>query len=259
MRPGLYPVLFGSSYCREAQTAFAAMTVQPSAALKRLYDSCIRTLLDGGLWTKLDALYLLNVETAQAARVNIKNPGTYNLTATSSPTFTAKVGYAGDGAAAFLNTNFNPTTAVSPNFVQNSASVGVGSTLAAQDVGGIFGYVSSSNATFLFPRFTDDTFNARMNSAAASATAASLDGSGVWHVNRSGSIAVQVYREGVSADTDTDPSVAPLNINLGLLKRNTAFYSGGVWCALIGSSFSGAEAATCSTILNAFKTGVDAL
>lgn len=255
--PAVRAALLGSIYCQEARTAFAAMSAMPSAPMRRLYDICIRSLIAAGIWTKLDALYLMNAEAAQAARVNIKSPGTYDLTAVSSPTFTAKSGYAGDGASAYLSTNFNPSTASSPNYVQNSAGLFLWGLKAAADASGAMGYITGGNA-YLFPRWTDNNIYTRLNDAdTAVATATGL---GLTHGNRSASSAVQIYRDGVSVKTAATVSTAIANATLALLRSSaSAFYSGGLAMAGVCGSLNSTEAAALYSALNTFKTGVDAL
>lgn len=248
-----------ASYSPEALAAFDAMTTPPSPALKALYNTAITDLQLAGIWTKLDALYLMNVETAQAARVNIKNPGTYNLTATSSPTFTAKVGYAGDGAAAFLNTNFNPTTAVAPNYVQNSASGFAWGLKQGQDANGVLGQNAAATANVLIqPRFTDDRVYGRISDS-ADFSAANADGRGLFQVNRTASNARELFKNGASVATSATVSASPANATVTILRMSSGLYSGGAAMAGLGSALSAGEAASLYTILNAFKTGVDAL
>lgn len=258
MDPALRTILLGG-YCQEAQAAFSAMTVPPTSNLKRLYDRCIRDLKSAGIWTKLDALYLMNVETAQAARLNLKAPGTYDLTATSSPTFTAKVGYAGDGAAAFLNTNFNPTTATSPNYVQNSASAFAWGLKQGQDANGLLGQNTAATANVLIqPRFTDDKVYGRISDS-ADFSAANTDGRGLFHVNRTASNARELFKNGASVATSSTASASPANATVTILRNSSGFHNGGAAMAGVGGALSTQQAADLYTILNSFKSGVDAL
>ena len=84
----------------------------------------IATLIDGlvtdGVWAKLDCLYVLAQQNATDALLNLVGTS-YSLT--GSATFTAYKGFSAfpDGA---LPTGFTPTTAPSPQFTLNSASVG---------------------------------------------------------------------------------------------------------------------------------------
>lgn len=117
MRFGLFggaPGLAGRrrAYAFEAESLalFARFTTPPTELRKRQYDQLIRRLKRAGVWSKLDALYILAAADAQAAQRNLKQDA-FNLTPTNSPTFTADRGYQGDGVSAHLLTDFNPATA----------------------------------------------------------------------------------------------------------------------------------------------------
>lgn len=90
----------GPSYSAEAEAYFAAMSVQPSTALKDLVEALITTLKADGNFTGW--IGLGPVHDAQAARVNLVNPAQV-ATVGGSPVFTAKQGYAGDNTAAYLD------------------------------------------------------------------------------------------------------------------------------------------------------------
>lgn len=91
----------GPSYSAEAEAYFAAMSVEPSTALKDLIEALITTLKADGNFTGWIGLGPMH--DAQAARVNLVNPAQV-ATVGGSPVFTAKQGYAGDNTAAYLDT-----------------------------------------------------------------------------------------------------------------------------------------------------------
>src|SRR5262252_6152224 len=75
-----------SAYDSASLAIFAAFSTPPDTTRKGVIDTCVRALKSAGVWTKLDVLYLFAAADSQAARVNWKNPGTYDGTATNSPT-----------------------------------------------------------------------------------------------------------------------------------------------------------------------------
>jgi hypothetical protein len=239
-------------------TAFRAMTTQPSSGLKSLYNTCITSLINAGIWAKLDALYLMNVETAQAARLNLKNPGTYDLTATSSPTFTAKVGYKGDGSTAYLDTNFNPITASGPKFVQDNASAFVWSLQQTAENNPQLGQAGSGN-TIIYGRRTTDTMQGQVNTTSTAAGAASTDGRGLIHANRAVSTTQELFKNGASVGTDAHASNAPISANLAFLRTSVLFSAATIAMGGFGGALTSQNAADLYTALSAFKTGVDAL
>ena len=90
----------------------------------------IATLIDGlvsdGVWAKLDALYVLAQQNATDALLNLVGtsysltPGTFSDE--RAITFTPYQGYS--GFISGMDSGFNPAAAPSPNFTQNSASIG---------------------------------------------------------------------------------------------------------------------------------------
>lgn len=124
MRPALYPVLFGSNYSQEARLLFASMTTPPTAARRALIDTTIKSLKSAGVWIKLDVLYVSAAADSQSARLNWKNPGTFDAIAVNSPAFVADRGYTGDGASSRLRTQYTPSTN-GVNLTQDNASAWV--------------------------------------------------------------------------------------------------------------------------------------
>lgn len=126
----------GVSYSAQASALFARMGSQPSASAKTAYDNFIKSLVSAGTWTKLDFLYILAAQDAATACLNIVQ-NAYNCTITGSPIWVPYRSFAGDAAAAYLNTTFNPATA-GGKWTQTSASFGayfVDVTAAGQEMG----------------------------------------------------------------------------------------------------------------------------
>lgn len=103
------------------QTYLAAMTTQPSAQITKAIDNFVRGIVDDGLWSKFDALYIFKMHDAQAARINLAQPGTHDLSTSGSPVFTAGAGYAG-AVSGYLQTSANISTF--SNFSQDNAHIG---------------------------------------------------------------------------------------------------------------------------------------
>ena len=87
----------------------------------------IANLIDGlvsdGVWSKLDCLYVLAQQNATDAVLNLVGTSYPMTILGGSPSFTAYVGYVLNNA--FLSSGFTPSSAPSPNYTQNSASIGV--------------------------------------------------------------------------------------------------------------------------------------
>lgn len=110
------------AYDLDALALFTRFTTPPTFARKAAINALIVALKTAGIWSKLDTFYVLAAADSQAARCNwITN--LYNLTAVASPTFLADRYYLGNGTTSYLNSGFNPTTAPSPKFTQDSATL----------------------------------------------------------------------------------------------------------------------------------------
>lgn len=117
------PLSTRPTYEPEALALFARMAIQPGAARKGQINALIAGLKQAGVWSRLDAFYMLAAHDAQAARLNWVADA-YNLTAVNNPAFEVDRGYTGNGFNAYLDTGFNPVTA-GGKFALNDAHMGV--------------------------------------------------------------------------------------------------------------------------------------
>lgn len=242
-------------------------TGTPPSGRKAQIEKLIVALKTAGVWAKLDALYLLAAHDAQAARRNWV-ADQYNLTAISSPTFTADRGYAGDGSAAYLDTNFNPTTAVSPKFTQNSAHLSVWdrSTRAANNTSNEIGIRDgTTSSSHIHVNFTALGAVARLNhGTTGNLQGAVTNGSGHTLATRSASNAEDLYKNGASINTQGTASAAPANTSVLVLARNLVgtgaenFSADQIAAASIGSNLSAGEITAFYNALNTYLQAVGA-
>ena len=106
-----------------AASLCARMTVQPTWARRSLIETCIKTLIDGGVWEKLDGLYVFAAHDEQAAKLNWIGAGAQDITAVNAPVFEIDRGFTGDGATNYLDTNTPANTL--EKYSANDASMGV--------------------------------------------------------------------------------------------------------------------------------------
>jgi len=96
----------------------------PSLAQRTLQNEVVTSLKAASIWSELDLFYMFATDgDANFATLNWKNPALYKATQVNSPTYTTNIGFTGDGASAYLNTNWNAT--IGPKFTRNNASHGV--------------------------------------------------------------------------------------------------------------------------------------
>lgn len=170
-------------------TYIAALSVRPTDAEIIAINRLVRALKDCGAWSKLDAIYPLLGSVENDSKVNLKAPGTYNLTKINSPVFTANAGWSSNNAG-YLDSGFNVSTS-GGLLTQNNACIAAAVSQDAISVGGVIGFASSG---LLAPRSPSNNFLGRLGSVSSANTAAS--GAGLHIVTRGSSAAIRQWRRG---------------------------------------------------------------
>ena len=254
------PPAFINPFLSESSAVFRAMTTPQANARKYLIDTTIRSLKTAGVWTKLDCLYLLAAADSQAALVNWKNPGTFNLTVAGAPTFSADDGYTGDAVDDSLATGFTPSTA-GGNYVQDSAHLGawVLNDITSTTAYSIAHISGSTPQAILRPRSTATQAVWTVNNATAVTTATVTTSAGHTMINRSASDAQQIYKNGTELGTSSGASTGLPTTAIHLLRGFSAFSAHQIAAAHIGSSLNSTEADALYDVLNAYLTSVGAV
>lgn len=269
------PVSFGpptgappaAAFEPEAVALFAAMTTPPTDARKALINACIVALKDSGVWDKLDTLQMLAAADSQAALLNWKDPATFTAVPQNAPTFTVDRGYAGNGSTSYLKTGFNPTTAPSPKYVQNSAHISLTdrTARAAADTVQIGAYVPSVIfMAELGTRLSGDVYVGRLNTGTAQAVA-NTSSDGRFLSSRTASNSTQAYRNGTTLGAAANGvSSAPVSLEFYVCGMNNngaglAFPSDDQIAQYsIGGALNSTEAAAFDAAIAAYLTGVGA-
>ena len=224
----------------------------------------IANLIDGlvadGVWAKLDALYVLAQQNQTDAQLNLVGTS-YGLTSVGllrSVAFTSYQGFGGWGAAVYLATGFNPAVAPSPQFVQNSASLGVW----------VYAIVTPSDAsignsangavgeTNIYDNF-NGSFYARVNANVATG-AVPTTVAGLYVGDRSSSASVVPYINGVAQTTQTGASAVPesLPVTIGHVSGAGGASAEALSAAFIGASLGSAGQLALYNRLRTYMTAV---
>ena len=118
----------------ETQAFLARLATTPTTAQTTAYNNLISGLVYSGVWAKLDGLFLFAAPNSADALTNLIQAGT--ATVSGSPTFAANAGYTATTSSDYIDSGFNPTTASSPNYTQNSASLFVWRSVSPSGDGG---------------------------------------------------------------------------------------------------------------------------
>jgi hypothetical protein len=247
-----------SAYSAQAQSFFARLATQPTAARKAIYDTMITGLVYAGVWPKLDGLYILAAADAATARTNLIQ-SSFGASVVGSPAFAADAGYTGDNTvASYLETSFDPTVGT-PNFSLNSSSIFVWkNTDSGTDIGGMAGrnastylYVTDGGSPNFAARSTGGNELAYHNAIASN--------TGLFEATRTGSALSQSYVSAVPIISETTASYLT---GVGTMKFLTSGLGDGSNSQLaasgVGGALTGADSRNLNTCINQYLTGVGA-
>jgi hypothetical protein len=160
-------------------------------------DGIITGTLSGaaGCGSVLDALYIVATNTTTTANLNLCGTS-FGLVKTGTVTFTADVGYTGDGSTGFLDTQWIPiTNAV--NFTLNSASIGayIQTNQVTADASVIMGSATTGEFSYMSPMNTGSVFTFNVNDNTFTGPA-NTTAKGAWAASRTSSSQINLYKNG---------------------------------------------------------------
>ncbi|WP_442583172.1 hypothetical protein ACSBOB_14940 [Mesorhizobium sp. ASY16-5R] len=250
----------------ETEDLIAVFTTPPSDKRIALINDTIRALMGGPsptLWDKLDAFYVLAAHEPEAAHINWKSPGTpgtagsYKLTPFYGPTFIPDVGYKGDGADAYIDTNL----AGNDPAVFTTTSAVMGLWVHENPPGGsqyLIGQVSSSGErTVLAQSDATGSLAGRLGSVGVVALGKAPVNSVHLTVSRTDNTSITRYFNGRNAQAVSSASPTYSASNITLLSRGTIDYSGAtISVAYFGSGLSAEQVAELDSILRNYLNEV---
>ena len=185
------PGAVGGVYSDQYQTLYDALATKPSDEIASAQDTFVSAIVDGGVWVKLDALWVFAQTTSAGALKNWVTPGTHDCSLVNAPAFTALEGFAGNGTTSYINSNFSPSVD-GVNYTQNSASYGLYSRTDANISKTDMGCEGAGGDNYIRARLSGN-INWRVNSGATS-TQAIADSLGMYIASRPDSANQNLYK-----------------------------------------------------------------
>lgn len=204
--------------CSQSTAWLARATNVTLTADKTNYDNLICGLVTDGVWSKLDAMWVLLAPDVTTAVLNLVS-SSFPLTKTGTITFTAYAGVVGDASTGFYDTGFTPSTS-GTNFVVNSATFGAcqsnNRTTGQNWASG--GNLTSNANVRMVPNFNGSFAVVGMNDG--NFTPANSNAQGLFAVDRSGLSLSTLYKNGTSIGTDAINSNSLAATTIYLLAEN---------------------------------------
>lgn len=219
-------------------------------------QSAINTLVTDlkgySIWTKFKAIYPIVGGSASSHAVNLKTPGTFNLTFASGWTHSAN-GMLPNGTSAYANTGFNPLTQSLP---RNSAGMGVYNRTDTSTTGAHGQRVS--NTFEIFEKWTNNTAYCYINDNSGGFQTTNFDSRGLFQGSRTASNAIRLNIN-TAQYTGTQASTGDSNGNLWIGASNnggsgTFFNNRQIAFFYIAEGFNNTEMQNIYTAVQAYQT-----
>ena len=184
----------------ETRTWYNAMSTKPKREHLRSMDMLVKRLKWSGIWTELDTLYAFASHNKADSLINVKNPGTANLTETATATFTAGKGFtAGSNGRLATSVNFNTFAS---QYTINAAHIGVFMLDEGQrDDSPIAGIADGTEDGYIIPhRASSNHFRGRVSTSTGDSFP-NTNSSGSFILSRNSSTAIVAYRNGFEIGT----------------------------------------------------------
>ena len=207
-----------------------------------------------GIWTKMKAIYPIVGGTASSHAVNLKTPGTFNLSFATGVTHSSN-GMVGNGSTGYADTNFTPST---NGMLLNSAHLSFYSRTDLNTYQVEMGNWNGSASTLLLIRQAGNG-TVRMNNGALNINFANTNAQGFYLSNRTASNVIKAFKNGAVQVTSAQVSNSLPTNKIALLAFNDngliQYYST-KQCAFasIGDGLTDTDAANFYTAVQAFQT-----
>ncbi len=210
----------------------------------KLINTVIYGLFVDGIYAKLDRLWLYAGENAASALLNIVTHIAWvyeAATNSGSTTFTTDRGFTGNGSNMYIDSGFNPTTASSPFYVQDSACIFGWTNTTGTDSGPLFGQPVDFKIE-VFPEYTDNNCYWRINTNTNRSIANTGHARGLYTLNRTTANDVTLDINGVEVDVSAaTASAAIANENLTALRGQGNYSTSQICCFGFGQELTATE------------------
>lgn len=236
----------------------------PSDSQQIKQNTLVLALKSGGIWTKLDALYIFANDAVtgfEFARLNWKNPISNQATLINPLTFTTNQGFNGNGTSSYINTNYIPST-IGNNYQLNDCSFGYWA-FSGLSTGGSrvnLGTRNSSVSGLTYPVGVSENSLFINTNNITNVTLTSSANLGLRHFNRVSSSGSRYYNSTGLVGSNTNISSDISNFPFFISALNSANVASFFTSTRFSIMFAGASLANENTALNnAFNTYITSL
>lgn len=228
-------------------------------AVGNLISNTIELLKTAGIWNIIDGIYFPMMFGRLAGTVNWKQDK-HHLWFQDDIVFSSGDGFTGNGTSAWIRCFFIPSTD-GVNYTQDDAGVAIDNDLNDLTDARYLSQAASSSAPQMTIQVRTTTMVLRINqpSAGSKSIAHGDDVTGLTEIERTGAIACEVFRKGISAGTWVTASTGLPALEISFLGTSTALWSANkMKFGYIGASLGAVKNAALNTIVQNFRTQIAA-
>ena len=243
----------GVSYDADAQTFFTAASITDTTQ-KSAVNQLVLDLKSYGVWTKCSAIYPIVGGSASSHAVNLKTPGTFNLTFATGMTHSS-TGMVSNGSTGYANTNIIPSVNLSQNNTHVSYYSRTNVNLTQVEIGA----TTSGAAPLSILEIRTSGISYLNLSANAYITYTDANSQGFYIGSRTASNAIKLYKNNSNVASGTTASTGQANTALSLCAQNNGasrvnYSTKQCAFASIGNGLTDTEAANFYTAVQAYQT-----
>ena len=206
------------------------------------------------IWTKMKAIYPVVGGSASSHAVNLKTPGTFNLSFTTGWTHSS-TGMTPNGTSAYADTALIPNSILSLNsthisgYIRNNIN-SPGPILSSENAG------SYDNGLYIWPKQAANQYSIRVNDISSDFAMVTYDVRGFHVAIRTGAN-VKKYRVNTTQIFNSTTASFGLNtssIYLGKSRNNPNYFNNEIAFSSIGDGLTDTDAANFYTAVQAYQT-----
>jgi hypothetical protein len=242
------------TYDADALAFFSAANIT-NATQKLAVNQLVLDLKSANIWTKSKALYPLVGGVASSHAVNLKTPGTYNLTFATGMLHQSS-GINGNSIST-ANTNLTPSTALSGNLNNTHLSFYCSTNNPALEIGDFGSLGTNSNWTLL--EIYQSSFYNLINQNISTSNFSMTNSTGMFIGSRTANNILKSYKNSnlIATFTTSSNSLSNISITICGMNRNigAAYLSNRTYSfASIGDGLTDAEALAFYTAVQTYQT-----
>jgi len=226
----------------------------PHDTVQSAQNAFVKGLVDAGIWSKLDMLYLFRSGQDETfAKIDYKRLS--QVTESGTVNYAANTGFTSDNSTGYFSTGFN--TDGGTNFVQNSASLIMGGTGFNNQWD--FGVASGSNFVGAIKHSGNSNIWIRIMGESEHNSLAHGGTDGFWIFTRSSASDVDCYKNGTLLGNVDHTSSAPGTNEIQIMRhsnQSTNTSDGTFEIFGLGSNLSASEITTFNSLFNTYKSSV---